>query len=128
MRILQIMNSHGIIIHSSSYEKNDGDLEGCLEYFLWSHDNITYKIFTQSILEDDQFLIDNSEGVVEVEAQILRNVLVQKLKTERELKKLKEDFAKLAETLKYHQEAEFRQKCLQARKKFVDISRYAKEV
>lgn len=126
---LQLFNGNGEEVYcntfSESIEVVEAHAKKILPYYL--HGTTAY-ISIVSPLEDDQFLIDNSEGMVEVDAQILRKVLVQKLKTERELKKLKEDFEKLQENLRISKDTEFRLTCLEARKKFVDISRYTKEI
>lgn len=72
-------------------------------------------------LEDDQFLVDNEEGVVEVDKQDLRKVLVEKLKTERELKVALETIEKLKATLKSKEVAELVLKISKAR---VDLKKY----
>lgn len=84
----------------------------------------TYDI-TQTSLEfdKDQFLIDNSEGIVEVDAQVLRGILIEKLKTERELKVLKEKFEKLEASRAYLQNIVFNIQ-LKAHR-FVDLSAYS---
>ena len=78
---------------------------------------------TQNILEDDQFLIDNSEGIVEVDAQVLRSIIIEKLKAERELKVLKEKFEKLEASRAYLQNIVFNIQ-LKANR-FVDLSAYS---
>ena len=74
-------------------------------------------------LPTDQFLIDNSEGIVEVDAQILRNILIYKLKVERELKVLKEKFEKLEKSRNYLQNIVFNIQ-LKAHR-FIDLSAYS---
>jgi len=82
----------------------------------------TYDI-AQTSFDKDQFLIDNSEGIVEVDAQVLRNILIDKLKTERELKVLKEKFEKLEASRAYLQNIVFNIQ-LKAHR-FIDLSAYS---
>jgi hypothetical protein len=82
----------------------------------------TYTI-TQTSFDNNQFLIDNSEGTVEVDAQVLRGILIEKLKVERELKVLKEKFEKLEASREYLQNVVFNIQ-LKAHR-FIDLSVYS---
>lgn len=79
---------------------------------------------TRDVLEDDQFLIDNSEGIVEVDAQKLRSLIIQKIKSERELKVTQSKLEKLQEEVKTLRENEVALKCSIAKRTFVDLTKY----
>lgn len=78
----------------------------------------------KDVLQDDQFLIDNSEGIVEVDTQKLRSFIIQKIKTERELKVTQGKLEKLQEEVKALRENEVSLKCSIAKKMFVDLTKY----